>query len=235
MNADSDALWSRAKPDAAGLVTAVVQHADTGAILMVGMMNRESFALSVASGFVTFFSRSRNRLWKKGEESGNTLTLVELRIDCDGDAVLVQARPAGPTCHTGRASCFYSVAAEDVGWRDDVDAGIELPLRVLGRVTQVIEDRKRGLVTQSEGRSYVRELLREGPDAIAAKVREEAEELATALTSESDERVASEAADLIFHAMVGLAARDLDLGVVCRELARRFGTSGVDEKAARGR
>lgn len=237
MVTDCELLWSRAKPDRAGLVTAVVQHADTGAVLMVGMMNRESFELTLATQLVTFFSRSRARLWKKGEESGNVLALVELRIDCDGDAVLVQARPAGPTCHTGRTTCFYALAAEGnhSGWRDEAEAGVELPLRVLNQVTQVIEARKRGLVAEVEERSYVRELLCEGPDKIAAKVREEAEELATALVSESDDRVASEAADLLFHAMVGLAARELDLGVVCRVLAERFGTSGIAEKAARGR
>ncbi len=231
MAAELDTLWSQAKPDERGLVTAVVQHATTGAVLMVAAMSREALERTLVDRKVTFFSRSRQRLWRKGETSGNELALVELRIDCDGDALLVRALPAGPTCHTGKPSCFHrrlegdaTLAADD---GPDADA-------VLARVFAVIEARRAGLgVTSTSGRSYVRELLAAGPAAVAAKIREEADELARALEHESDARVAAEAADLLFHTLLGLAVRGLRPGDPAAVLAGRFGTSGIDEKAAR--
>ncbi|MBC8069519.1 MAG: phosphoribosyl-AMP cyclohydrolase, partial [Deltaproteobacteria bacterium] len=121
-------MWSAASPDARGLITAVVQHAHTGVVLMVGAMNREALARTLADGRVTFFSRSRQCIWQKGETSGNTLALVELRIDCDGDALLVQALPAGPTCHTGKSSCFYRPAGVPLGDDDGPTPGIDATL-----------------------------------------------------------------------------------------------------------
>ncbi len=235
---DADALeglWREAKPDAAGLVTAVVQHAQTGVVLMVGAMNREALARTLANRRVTFFSRSRQQLWEKGESSGHTLHLVDLRIDCDGDAVLVQAHPVGPTCHTGASSCFFREAHGEGLRADDGPAAVAgAELAALAEVFAVILARKAGVgATASGGRSYVRDLLAGGPKAIAAKIREEADELARALQSEADERVAAEAADLLFHAWVGLAARELSPRDVAAVLTARFGTSGHDEKAAR--
>jgi phosphoribosyl-AMP cyclohydrolase / phosphoribosyl-ATP pyrophosphohydrolase len=226
-----EALWSAAKPDERGLVTAVVQHASTGVVLMVGAMNRASLELTLLDRRVTFFSRSRGRLWQKGESSGNALALVEIRIDCDGDALLVQALPAGPTCHTGKPSCFYRRG--DAGLHDDDGpfAGID---PVLVQVFRAILERKAGRgSTSAGGRSYVRELLGAGPAAVAAKIREEADELARAIEHESDERVAAEAADLVFHTLVGLAARELSPADPARVLAARFGVSGIDEKSRR--
>lgn len=111
---DTKTLWGRMKTDAAGLVTAVVQHASTGEVLMVGHMNEEALAATLRNQRVTFWSRSRNELWEKGLTSGNTLGLVSMRLDCDRDALLVLAEPKGPTCHTGRPSCFYfRVEGED--------------------------------------------------------------------------------------------------------------------------
>jgi len=228
-----EALWSAATPDERGLVTAVVQHAATGRVLMVGMMNREALALTLERGLVTFWSRSRQTLWQKGETSGHTLALREIRIDCDGDALLVQAEPAGPTCHTGHSSCFFRPVGADALAEDD---GPVAPTdAVLAGVFEVVLARKAGLgMTQAQGKSYVRDLLAAGTTKIEAKLREEADELARALASESPARVAAEAADLVFHALVALAARDVDLRDVAAVLAGRFGTSGLDEKARRG-
>lgn len=229
-----DALWSAATPDDRGLVTAVVQHVGTGRVLMVGMMNRDALALTLERGLVTFWSRSRQTLWQKGETSGHTLALREIRIDCDGDALLVQAEPAGPTCHTGRSSCFYRPAT-DTGLGDD-DGPSESADAVIARVFDVVLARKAGLgITQAQGKSYVRDLLAAGTAKIEAKLREEADELARALASEGSDRVAAEAADLLFHALVALAARDVDLRAVTAVLAARFGTSGIDEKQRRQR
>lgn len=236
--AEPAALWSRLRPDAQGLVVAVVQHAETDQMLMVGYMSAEALEATLERGRVTFYSRSRQTLWEKGETSGHTLQLVDLRVDCDADALLVRAHPMGPTCHTGKPSCFFrSVATEDPSapLREDEGplAGSDV---ILGRVFSSILDRQAGRgITGRGGRSYVRELLAAGVDRIAEKIREEAEELAAALRDETPERVASEAADLWFHAMVGLAHRSVHLRSVAQELARRLGISGVDEKADRAR
>lgn len=234
MAGTADTLWSAAKPDERGLVTAVVQHAEDGRVLMVAAMNREALGRTIDSGLVTFFSRSRQALWTKGETSGHTLKLVSLRIDCDGDAILATAIPAGPTCHTGASSCFYRAPAaegEALVADDGPARGVDDRLR---RVFDTVLARKAGIgMTAAGRRSYVRDLLAAGPTRIGEKLREEADELARAIESEAGDRVASEAADLLFHAMVALAARDLRLDDVAAVLDGRHGTSGLDEKARR--
>ncbi|MGH1342709.1 MAG: bifunctional phosphoribosyl-AMP cyclohydrolase/phosphoribosyl-ATP diphosphatase HisIE [Nannocystales bacterium] len=228
MSFDADAVWSSLKPDERGLVVCVVQHARSGQVLMVGYMNAEAVAASARSGHVTFFSRSRQTLWEKGESSGNTLELVELRTDCDRDALLALALPRGPTCHTGTTSCFFAPVLPE-GANDDGPRG-----NALERVFAVILDRKAGRgATNKEGKSYVRSLLDKGVEKIASKVTEEAEELIAAMRGETADRVVSEAADLVFHTMVGLAARDAQWADVAAEFARRFGLSGIDEKDSR--
>jgi len=235
MGLDAATLWSTLRTDAAGLVTAVVQHADSGQVLMVGYMNAEALHATLRTAKVTFFSRSRQELWEKGKTSGNTLSLVDMRVDCDADALLVAARPAGPTCHTGTTSCFFRrVAGEDATALPRDDGPAAGPGVAFERVFEVIEDRKAGRgMTNREGKSYVRSLLDAGANKIARKIDEEAGELNGAIASESDERVASEAADLFFHAMVGLAHRGLDLRAVAEVFEARFGVSGIDEKRSR--
>ena len=243
-----DRLWARLKPDARGLVTAVVQDAARGLVLMVGVMSREALARTIARRRVTFWSRSRRRLWEKGESSGNTLDLVDLWVDCDGDALVARARPRGPTCHTGQVSCFYRVLPENAAaaaggeLREIAEGPVVAAVQgdLLDRLTAVIEARKAGEgATNREGKSYVRHLLDRGPAKIAAKITEEAAELCEALCAEGDdldlEHVAAEAADLLFHAMVGLSARGLSLDDVRRVLDARMGLSGIDEKASRVR
>jgi phosphoribosyl-AMP cyclohydrolase / phosphoribosyl-ATP pyrophosphohydrolase len=221
---DPAALWRALRPDAAGLVTAVVQHHATGEVLMVGHMSAEALAATLARGRVTFWSRSRRTLWEKGERSGHTLELRGLWVDCDGDALLVHAAPRGPTCHTGAASCFFTPVLAAGG----------PPTAALERVFAEVRARQAGRgMTNAEGKSYVRTLLAGGAPAISAKLREEAGELAEALAGDDREHVAREAADLVFHALVALAHADLDLADVARVLAGRLGRSGVDEKAAR--
>ncbi|MCX4240660.1 bifunctional phosphoribosyl-AMP cyclohydrolase/phosphoribosyl-ATP diphosphatase HisIE [Paraliomyxa miuraensis] len=233
---DPAALWARLRPDAQGLVTAVVQHDQTGQVLMVGHMSEQALAATLARGRVTFWSRSRRELWEKGAQSGNTLHLCAVRVDCDGDALLVRALPAGPTCHTGATSCFFRrVEGRDADGPTD-DGPAPGPDPTLERVFEVILERQAGRgMTNPEGGSYVRRLLDRGAPKINAKIAEEAAELAQAIEAESDERVASEAADLVFHAMVGLAHRGLHLRDVLHVLADRFGRSGIDEKAERRR
>jgi phosphoribosyl-AMP cyclohydrolase / phosphoribosyl-ATP pyrophosphohydrolase len=175
------------------LRAAVVQDAASDRVLMLAWMDDEALRLTRDSGQAHFFSRSRNRLWRKGETSGNTLEVEELREDCDGDAILLRVRPAGPVCHTGSASCFAPWL-----WR-------------------LVAERS---ATRPEG-SYVSAMLEQGPAAAARKVGEEGLEAALAGAGESDERVISELADLWFHSYLLLAARGLDPSDVERELKRR--------------
>ncbi len=221
---DPQALWATLKTDEAGLVTAVVQHHRSGQVLMVGHMNAEALTATLGRARVTFWSRSRGCLWEKGESSGHTLELRGLWVDCDRDALLVHAEPRGPTCHTGAASCFFTpVVGEDTA-----------PSPVFERLFAEICERRAGRgITSATGKSYVRGLMDGGVPAIAAKLHEEAAELVEALAEDDGEHIAREAADLLFHALVGLAHRDVELAAVAAVLARRMGRSGVDEKAAR--
>lgn len=227
-----DELWSKLAPDGAGLVAAIVVERDDDRVLMLGYMNRDALAATLETHKVTFFSRSKQRLWQKGESSGHVLELAGIRVDCDGDALLIHAKPAGPTCHTGASSCFFKRV--DLGSRGFAGEDDGPPMREIDALWQTILARKAGRgLTNAEGKSYVRSLLDAGTEKIDAKLREEAAELGHALSHESDERVASEAADLLFHALVGLAARGLtpaDIGAILR---KRHGLSGIDEKAAR--
>jgi phosphoribosyl-ATP pyrophosphohydrolase/phosphoribosyl-AMP cyclohydrolase len=177
----------------AELRATIVQDADSGRVLMFAWMDDEALRLTRERGEAHFFSRSRDRLWHKGETSGNTLAVEELREDCDGDAILLRVRPAGPACHTGSMSCFAPWL-----WR-------------------VVAERA---ATRPDG-SYVAALLEEGAGAAARKVGEEGLEAALAGAGESDERLVSELADLWFHSYVLLAARGLDPAAVERELRVR--------------
>lgn len=223
-------VWSRLRPDANGLVVAVVQHADTDQVLMVGYMNEEALTATLTGKRVTFWSRSRNELWEKGATSGHTLHFEALRVDCDGDALLVRARPVGPTCHVGKTSCFFQPVD---GEPDDGPAPSSDV--TMARVFGAVLERQAGRgATNRDGKSYVRSLLDAGAEKIAEKIREEADELCRAIAGEPADRVAAEAADLVFHAMVGLAHRAVGWRDVANVLAKRLGVSGVDEKASRG-
>lgn len=233
---DPAALWAALRPGPDGLVAAVVQHAATGAVLMLGHMNAEALARTLTSRRVTFFSRSRQKLWEKGETSGHTLELQGLAVDCDADALLVQALPRGPTCHTGAPSCFFRPVdvADPAPVASAQHAQTAHPADVFARLFAEICARKAGQgMTNREGKSYVRDLLAGGVPKIGAKLAEEAGELTEALAGDDRLHIAREAADLLFHALVGLAHRDVPLADVAAELERRMGRSGVDEKAAR--
>jgi phosphoribosyl-AMP cyclohydrolase / phosphoribosyl-ATP pyrophosphohydrolase len=214
--------------DERGLVPCVVQDAERGTVLMLAWMNAEALQLTRETGIVHFWSRSRKALWKKGETSGNTLALVELRIDCDHDAVLVRARPAGPTCHTGATSCFFH---KDDGTDDDGVPAVTI-LEQLDRVLQARRDSSSG-EGGARPASYTKSLLDAGMPKILAKIAEESGELAAELPAGEDGKVIHETADLFFHVMVGLTARGIPIERVLDEFVRRFGTSGHAEKAAR--
>ena len=213
------------KLDDSGLVPCVVQDADRGAVLMVAWMNAEALELTRATGIVHFWSRSRQQLWKKGETSGNTLSLVALRGDCDHDCLLARVRPAGPACHTGAATCFFEL---DDGTMDDGIGAVT----VLERLDRILVARRDSSTAEN---SYTKSLLAAGMPKILAKIAEESAELAAELSAGPDDKVVYEAADLLFHMMVGLTARGIPFSKIESELARRFGTSGHTEKAGRSK
>lgn len=189
-----------------GLVPAVVQDAVTGQVLMLGYMDRDALQATVKTGNVTFFSRSKGRLWTKGESSGHFLKFVSVVPDCDDDTLLILANPIGPTCHEGTQSCFgdtVSTKAYQHGF--------------LGKLEDVIAQR---IVEQPEG-SYTARIWSQGPTRIAQKVGEEGVEVALAAATQDDERLVSESADLLFHLALLLKSRNLSLGQVVKELEQR--------------
>jgi phosphoribosyl-ATP pyrophosphohydrolase/phosphoribosyl-AMP cyclohydrolase len=213
-----DPAWT-----ADGLVPCIVQDADRGTVLMLAWMNADALRLTRETRFVHFWSRSRAALWKKGETSGHTLALVELRLDCDRDAVLALARCAGPACHTGAATCFFH--REDA---PDDDGAVAAT--IIERLAATLAARRDAATPE---KSYTRSLLDAGMPKILAKIAEEHGELAAELPTGPDAKVIHETADLLFHVMVGLTARKIPIAAVLDELARRFGTSGHTEKASR--
>jgi phosphoribosyl-AMP cyclohydrolase / phosphoribosyl-ATP pyrophosphohydrolase len=211
--------------DEDGLIPAVAQDRFTGQVRMVGWMNREALERTLVTGRATFWSRSRNALWEKGETSGNFLQVESIWADCDADTLLLLVAPRGPTCHTGRPSCFFQRVGGDGVRTDPQEASAELQ-----RLEQTIAERAEG----SAELSYTKRLLDGGAAAIGEKLREEASELAVALGEESEQRVANEAADLLYHLLAGLRLRRVPLSEVLAQLAGRSGRSGLAEKASRG-
>ena len=189
-------------PKGDGLLPAVVQHWLTGEVLMLGYMNAEALAATQASGKVTFWSRSKQRLWMKGESSGHVLALKSIRVDCDADTLLVQADPHGPTCHLGTSSCFGEDARPPLGFLAELDA----------LVAERHAERPSG--------SYTTNLFEGGVRRIAQKVGEEGVESALAAVAQGDEELLGEAADLVFHLTVLLRARGLSLADAVAVLAK---------------
>lgn len=189
-----------------GLVPAIVQHAGSGSVLMLGYMNRAALAATLERSRVVFYSRSKRRLWEKGESSGNFLQLIELRADCDADTLLLAALPAGPVCHTGSASCFGDEALTAAA-----------PLSFLLELEQVIAQR----IAEGPEGSYTAELYARGVRRVAQKVGEEGLEVALAGAGETDDALRGECADLLYHLLVLLRSRNLPLAAVIEELRRR--------------
>ena len=186
-----------------GLVPAIVQDAKTEQVLMLGYMNEASLTKTQDTGLVTFYSRSRQELWTKGETSGNTLRLKSITVDCDNDTLLVRAIPTGPTCHEGTVSCFGDKGPEGLGF--------------LSYLEDLIEDRK----TADADNSYTASLLQGPLRRAAQKVGEEGVETALAAVAETEDELTSEAADLVYHLLVLLAAKDVKFESVITELKSR--------------
>jgi phosphoribosyl-AMP cyclohydrolase / phosphoribosyl-ATP pyrophosphohydrolase len=210
LNFDSSRLdWDKGR----GLLPAIVQDAGSGAVLMLGYMNREAVAATQATGQVTFWSRSKGRLWTKGETSGHFLQAKQIAADCDGDALLILAEPKGPVCHMGTPTC----------WGENPPQSLAQRIGFFGFLEKVIKQR---IATRPPG-SYTAKLLAEGTRRIAQKVGEEGLELALAGVAQSDQEIIGEAADLLYHTLLLLNVKGLSLSQVIAELESRHSERGA--------
>jgi phosphoribosyl-ATP pyrophosphohydrolase/phosphoribosyl-AMP cyclohydrolase len=202
-------MFEQVSFDEKGLVPCVAQDFASGEVLTLAYANEDSLRLSVESGELHFYSRSREEIWRKGETSGNVLKLRQLRYDCDGDAIVALVEPTGPACHTGERSCFFR----------ELEGG-EAPAPVAHEALATLERTLRSRAEERPEGSYTVQLL-DDPKLIAEKVEEEAEEVGRAAREESDERVAEEAADLLYHLAVLLASRGVPLSAAMEVLNGR--------------
>jgi phosphoribosyl-ATP pyrophosphohydrolase/phosphoribosyl-AMP cyclohydrolase len=211
--------------DANGLLPVIVQDHLTGELRMFAFATQEAIHKTIETGRATFWSRSRGELWEKGRTSANPIRVHRVLVDCDADCIVYSGEPEGPSCHTGATSCFFQILQDG-----KVTLSTDQPQTVLAGLEAVLEARKKA----TSKASYTKSLYDAGPAAIGAKIREEAGELAQAVENETDDRVISEAADTIFHLLVGLRSRGIPFRHVLAELHRRSGTGGHEEKAGRG-
>jgi len=188
-----------------GLIPVVVQDADASNVLMAGFMNKEALQQTIEQKQIVFWSRTKNRLWKKGETSGNFLDLVSIHLDCDNDALLIKARPRGPVCHTGKKSCFGDESVSHLG-------------SVLQKLSLIIKDRN----NKRPKESYTTSLFTAGVARIGQKVGEEGVELAIAAQYNDKRRCIEESADLLYHLLVLLEAKDIDTVEIAQELEKRM-------------
>lgn len=214
--------------DKTPLLPAIAQEANSNEVLMLAYMDKEAFRLTQTTGYAHYFSRSRQRIWKKGESSNHTQEVVDLLLDCDSDTILLKVKQNGVACHTGRKSCFFtSVIQQKIVLSQEVNT--EAIYGAVDSLYHTILERK----NSNDSNSWTKKLL-DNPSLLKEKIIEEANELCVAIESESDENVIYEAADLLYHSLVGLGSRDISPDRVKQEIARRFGMSGIAEKESRG-
>ena len=211
-----------------GIIPVVVQDSETLEVLMVAYMNEEALKLSLETSFAHYFSRSKQRLWKKGEESGHTQKIVELFIDCDNDTLLLKVEQEGVACHTGRKSCFFTNLKNN----EIVSQVVVEPsssYSVIDVLYHTILERK----NSDSSKSYTASLLNGKENSLLKKIVEEAGELTFALKDNDENEIIYESADVAYHILVALAKHNISPDRVKQELARRFGLSGIDEKNSR--
>jgi phosphoribosyl-ATP pyrophosphohydrolase/phosphoribosyl-AMP cyclohydrolase len=215
-------MFEQVQFDERGLAPCVAQDAGSGEVLTLAYVSEESLRLTVETGELHFFSRSREEIWRKGETSGNVLKLRQLRYDCDGDAIVALVEPTGPACHTGERSCFYRELGGSASTEKDAPAAPDEPAPVAHEALTTLERTLRSRAAERPQGSYTVQLL-DDPKLIGEKVEEEAEEVVRAAREESDERVADEAADLLYHLAVLLASRGVPQSAAMEVLNGRRG------------
>jgi len=212
------------------LIPAIAQDYENNEVLMLAYMNEEAYNLTLSTGFAHYFSRSKQRIWKKGESSNHTQEVKDVLLDCDADTVILKIKQNGVACHTGRKSCFFtSVMQDKIILEKEVDT--DAIYGVVDTLYHTILERKNAPVEQ---KSWTKKLL-DNKDLMLSKIREEADEVCVAINEESDEQVIYESADLLYHTLVGLGSREISPDRVKQELAKRFGISGITEKESRNK
>lgn len=210
------------------LIPAIAQDFETNEVLMLAYMNQEAYTLTLTTGYAHYFSRSKQRIWKKGESSNHTQEIHDILLDCDGDTLILKIKQNGVACHTGRKSCFFtSITQERVILEQEVNT--DAIYGVVDTLYHTILERKNA---PKEAKSWTKKLL-DDQELMLSKIREEADEVCVAIKEESDEQVIYESADLLYHTLVGLGSRDISPDRVKQELSRRFGLSGIEEKENR--
>jgi len=212
------------------LIPAIAQDYKTGEILMLAYMNKEAYELTLNTGYAHYFSRSRQRLWKKGESSNHTQEIKDILLDCDGDTIVLKVKQNGVACHTGRRSCFFTSVLQNKVILDK-EVNTDKIYGVVDTLYHTILERKN---SKEDKKSWTQKLLKD-KELLLKKIKEEANELCIAIESEDDKQVIYESADLLYHALVGLGYRDITPDRVKQELARRFGISGIEEKESRNK
>ena len=209
-----------------GLVPVIVQDVDTNEVLMLAYMNEEALKKTIESGYAHYFSRSRNKLWKKGESSGHTQEVKEILVDCDNDTLLLKVKQNGVACHTGRRSCFFTnLQTNEI----TMDKEKEIEYNFIDKLYHTLLDRKKA----DPSTSYVASLFNKGENSVLKKVVEEAGEFCFAIKDDNPKEIIYEAADLAFHALVALAMKNIHPEAILEELKRREGLSGIEEKKNR--
>ena len=211
------------------LVPAVAQDIKTGEVLMLAFMNEEAFNLTLKTNIAHYFSRSKNRIWKKGESSGNIQKVKKMLLDCDDDTILMKVEQTGVACHTGRKSCFFNDILNSTKIDENIDTQTISRYNILDKLYHVILDRKKA----NSDNSYVASLLNKGENSYLKKISEEAGEFCLAAKDNDEKEIVHEAADLIFHMLIALADKNIHPDKVEQELSRRLGISGIDEKNSR--
>ena len=209
-----------------GLVPVIVQDVDTNEVLMLAYMNEEALKKTIESGYAHYFSRSRNKLWKKGESSGHTQEVKEILVDCDNDTILLKVKQNGVACHTGRKSCFFTKLETGEVF---IDKEKEIEYNFIDKLYHTLLDRKKA----DPKTSYVSSLYNKGENSILKKVVEEAGEFCFAVKDDDKKEIIYEAADLAFHTLIALALKNIHPEAILEELKRREGISGIEEKKNR--
>jgi phosphoribosyl-AMP cyclohydrolase / phosphoribosyl-ATP pyrophosphohydrolase len=211
-----------------GLLPAIAQESSTKDVLMLGFVNEEAVKLTLETGYAHYFSRSKNRIWKKGEESGHLQKIVDVLVDCDNDTVLYMVEQTGVACHTGAKSCFFKrLESGERILEQEVD--MSKVYGVVDTLFHEIESKKFG----NPEVSYTAKLFSKGENTICKKIAEEAAELCFAIKDKNKEEVVYEAADLVYHSLVGLSFSGINPELIKGELKRRFGIGGIEEKNSR--
>jgi phosphoribosyl-ATP pyrophosphohydrolase/phosphoribosyl-AMP cyclohydrolase len=211
-----------------GMVPVVTQDANTNEVLMLAYMNKEAVELTLSTSFAHYFSRSKQRMWKKGESSGHTQKVIDILLDCDNDTILLKVEQEGVACHTGRKSCFFT-SIKSGKTISDIEIDTTASYGVIDTLYHTILERKNA----DDEKSYTSKLLNGEENSLLKKIVEEAGEFTFAIKDKDEEEIIYEAADVTYHMLVALAKENISPDRIKQELARRFGMSGIEEKNSR--